>query len=100
MYVYQEKPERFAQYARKVWNVKENDTEKAALEGIRQTVDYFRSLDMPTSFGEAEGVGVQSDETLHAMAHSCTYGGSRTIGSFHVCDEEDIYKIYKMANKI
>ena len=100
LYVYQEKPERFAQYARKVWNVKEDDTEKAALEGIRQTVDYFRTLDMPTCFGEAEGVGVQSDETLRAMAHSCTYGGSRTIGSFHVCDEEDIYKIYKMANKI
>ena len=100
LYVYQEKPERFAQYARKVWNVKEDDTEKAALEGIRQTVAYFKSLDMPTSFGEAEGVGVQSDETLRAMAHSCTYGGSRTIGSFHVCDEEDIYKIYKMANKI
>ena len=100
LYVYQEKPERFAQYARKVWNVKEDDTEKAALEGIRQTVDYFRSLDMPVSFGEAEGVGVQSDEMLRAMAHGCTYGGSRTIGSFHVCDEEDIYKIYRMANKI
>ena len=99
LYVYQEKTERFAQYARKVWNVKEDDTEKAALEGIRQTVDYFRLLDMPASFGEAEGVGVQNDETLRAMAHSCTYGGSRTIGSFHVCDEEDIYKIYKMANK-
>lgn len=98
LYVYQEKPERFAQYARKVWNVTEKDTEKAALEGISQTVDYFRSLNMPTCFGEAEGVGLQDDETLHAMAHSCAFGGTRTIGSFRVCDENDIYKIYKMAN--
>ena len=98
LYVYQEKPERFAQYARKVWNVTEEDTEKAALEGISQTVDYFRSLNMPTCFGEAEGVGLQDDETLHAMAHSCAFGGTRTIGSFRVCDENDIYKIYKMAN--
>ena len=98
LYVYQEKPERFAQYARKVWNVTEEDTEKAALEGISQTVNYFRSLNMPTCFGEAEGVGLQDDETLHAMAHSCAFGGTRTIGSFRVCDENDIYKIYKMAN--
>ena len=98
LYVYQEKPERFAQYARKVWNVTEEDTEKAALEGISQTVNYFRSLNMPTCFGEAEGVGLQNDETLHAMAHSCACGGTRTIGSFRVCDENDIYKIYKMAN--
>ncbi len=98
LYVYQEKPERFAQYARKVWNVTEEDTEKAALEGIRQTVAYFQSLDMPTCFGEAEGVGLQDDATLHAMAHSCAFGGTRTIGSFRVCDENDIYKIYKMAN--
>ena len=98
LYVYQEKPERFAQYARKVWNVTEEDTEKAALEGISQTVNYFRSLNMPTCFGEAEGVGLQDDETLHAMAHSCAFGGTRIIGSFRVCDENDIYKIYKMAN--
>ena len=98
LYVYQEKPERFAQYARKVWNVTEEDTEKAALEGISQTVNYFKSLNMPTCFGEAEGVGLQDDETLHAMAHSCAFGGTRTIGSFRVCDENDIYKIYKMAN--
>lgn len=97
-YVYQDKPERFAQYARNVWQVKETDIDKAALEGIQKTVEYFRSLDMPTCFGEAKGVGVQSDEILHAMANGCTYGGKRTIGSFYVCDENDIYEIYKWAN--
>ena len=49
-YVYDAKPARFAQYARRVWNVEEADDVKAAQEGIRKTVTYFASLNMPTSF--------------------------------------------------
>ena len=46
-YVYDAKPARFAQYARRVWNVEEADDVKAAQEGIRKTVTYFASLNMP-----------------------------------------------------
>ena len=53
-YVYDAKPARFAQYARRVWNVEEADDVKAAQEGIRKTVTYFASLNMPTSFREAK----------------------------------------------
>lgn len=98
-YVYSEKPERFAQYARKVWGIEENDTELAAREGMRRTVEFFRSLDMPTCFSEAKEIGIQSEEELKKMANGCAYGGTRTIGSFKVCDESDMYQIYKMANK-
>ena len=98
-YVYQDKPERFAQYARNVWKVEETDTILAAQEGIRLTVDYFRSLDMPTCFSEAKEIGIRDEETLKAMAHGCAYGGTRTIGFFHVCNEKDMYEIYKKANR-
>lgn len=98
-YVYDAKPARFAQYARRVWNVEEADDVKAAQEGIRKTVTYFASLDMPTSFREAKEIGSKTDEEVKQMAHGCSYKGTRTIGSFKVCDENDIYEIYKLANK-
>ena len=40
-----------------------------------------------------------TDEEVKKMAHGCSYEGTRTIGSFKVCDENDIYEIYKLANK-
>ena len=98
-YVYDAKPSRFAQYARRVWNVEEADDVKAAQEGIRKTVTYFASLNMPTSFREAKEIGSKTDEEVKQMAHGCSYEGTRTIGSFKVCDENDIYEIYKLANK-
>lgn len=98
-YVYDAKPKRFAQYASKVWGIKETDPVKAAQEGIRKTVAYFKSLDMPTGFGEAEEIGFKTEEELQKMADGCSYGGTRTIGFFKACDKKDIYEIYKLANK-
>ena len=54
---------------------------------------------MPTSFREAKEIGSKTDEEIKQMAHGCSYEGTRTIGSFKVCDENDIYEIYKLANK-
>src|SRR5699024_2389748 len=98
-YVYQVKPQRFARYAEKVWGICEEDCDKAAREAIEKTVAYFRSLDMPTCFSEAEEIGLKTEEELKALADGCSYGGSRSIGSFKVCDKDDIFEIYKLANK-
>lgn len=98
-YVYQAKPQRFARYAEKVWGICEEDCDKAAREAIEKTVAYFRSLDMPTCFSEAEEIGLKTEEELKALADGCSYGGSRSIGSFKVCDKDDIFEIYKLANK-
>ena len=96
-YVYEEHPERFAQYARKVWGIREEEDEKAALAGIEATVDYFRSLDMPVKFSDL-AIGIQPVEVLERLADSCSYHRSRTIGSFKKCDRDAIFEIYKMAN--
>lgn len=98
-YVYDAKPERFAQYAEKVWGIKETNPVKAAQEGIQKTVAYFKSLDMPTCFSEASEIGIKTEEELCKMAEGCSYGGTRSIGAFKSCDEQDIYQIYKLANK-
>lgn len=95
-YVYSEKPERFARYARKVWGVGEADDDRVARAGIDATVNYFAGLDMPTGFGGC--IGLQSEDMVTKMAHGCSYEGSRTIGTFKVLSEEDIRRIYAMAN--
>lgn len=97
-YVYPEKPQRFAQYAKKVWGI-DGDGEEAVKAAIEKTVAYFKSLDMPTCFGEAQEIGLKTEQELRAMADGCSYGGTRSIGSFKVCSKEDIYEIYKLANK-
>lgn len=95
-YVCPTKVSRFARYARNVWGVTETEDEKAAVEGIRKTVAYFDSLGMPTGFGKC--IGIQSDETVRDMAYRCAYEGTRTIGTFRVLNEQDIYQIYSAAN--
>lgn len=49
-YVYKEKPSRFARYARNVWGLTGDDDDALALAGIQATVNYFKSLNMPTCF--------------------------------------------------
>ncbi len=96
--VYPAKPSRFARFSRNVWGLSGDNENDLALAGIRATVDYFRSIGMPVSFGENKDIGVQSDETLRELAYRCSYHRTRTIGSFKVLDESGIYQIYKDAN--
>lgn len=97
MYSYKEEPERFVRYAEKVWGITADTDEEAAVKGIKATVSYFKSLDMPVCFSDLE-IGVQTEEVLEKLADSCSFNRGRTIGSFRVCDRDDILEIYKMAN--
>lgn len=97
-FVWQEKPIRFARYARNVWNIQGDDIFQLAVAGIDATVNYFRSIGMPTSFQENKDMGIQEDSVLKELAHSCSFQGQRTIGSFKLLEEEDIYQIYQKAN--
>lgn len=98
MAVYREKPARFARYAKNVWSLDGDGEEQLALAGIHATVEYFRSLGMPTSFKENRDIGLQDDSVLHDLAYRCTFHRTRTIGTFKVLGEEEIYGIYKAAN--
>lgn len=97
-YVHRAAPERFAQYAQRVWRLQKDDTEEAALAGISMTVRFFRSIGMPTCLSELAGVGVQQDSVLHELAIACMYGGTRTVGTFCKLDIPDAYEIYRSAN--
>ena len=95
-YVMETDVPRFAHYAREIWGVTEADDWKAAVQGIDATENYFRSLGMPVTLGQA--VGVQPEETLKALSHKCSFGGTRTIGSLRPLGEEEIYQVYQTAN--
>ena len=92
-YLYMDAVPRFAQYARKVWDVTLADDEEAAREGICRTVAYFQEIGMPVSLKE---LGVEpSAEELDALAANCTQNGTVTltkIRSVRLAEAREIYE--------
>lgn len=97
-FVYQDDIPRFAQFAEKIWSIKDGSEEERAKAGIDKTVAYFKEIDMPTNFTEL-GIGVQSEEVLEQLADSCTAGGTKVVANFHPIDKQTAIEIYKLANK-
>ena len=97
-YSYHQDPSRFVQFGQNVWGIRDGSEEEIAIAAIEATNNYFRSIDAPTCFKEL-GIGIQDEDTLRDLARRCTFYGTRTIGSFKVLDEQDIYEIYKLANQ-
>ena len=48
----EDKQEKLAQYAERVWNVTEGTLEEKALAGIQKTTEFFHSLDIDTKLSE------------------------------------------------
>ena len=97
-YVYKSNPDRFARFAKKVWDIDETfSKEEAALAGIAATESYFQALGMPA--GLPALIGRQDEATLDALARLCSFQGTRTVGSFQVLDEQDMRAIFAAANE-
>ena len=96
-YVMDQKPERFAQFAHRIFDLPQTgDPTANGLRGIEAMEDYFRSIRMPVNLREL-GVGELTEEQIDELAEKCTYFGRRTIGQFKVLGKEDIKAIYRMA---
>ena len=95
-YVKDENIARFAQFARRVHGVTEQDDAAAAEEGIVRTEAFFRSLGMPLTVTELIGHR-PTDEELKTVTDECSYGNTRHIGSFKDLAYEDMYRIYELA---
>lgn len=89
-YVYKENPARFAQFARRVWQVEENDDEKAALMGIKKMEEFFELLEMPLKL---KSFGIER-KFLERLADLCTFSKGRTIKSYIDLDYEKILEIF------
>lgn len=95
-YVYQEKPERFARFAKEVFGVQwnGNNTLEAAFQGILKTEEYFRSMGMPVSF---EDYGIPTDE-VEKMLDQIAFGGEDdSIGGIKRLNREDCRRIFETA---
>lgn len=95
-YVYKEKPERFARYAQKVFDVEwtEGNTLEAAYEGILRTEEFFKKLHMPISFHEFQ---VPTDAVEAMLDRIAFRGEDQSIGGLARLNREDCRKIYEMA---
>ena len=92
-YVYRENTARFAQFARRVWDVVEADDEKAALMGIEAMEEYFKSIGMPSKLSE---FGITED-CIDRLADLCTFGKTRTINGYIELDYDKVKEIFKLA---
>ena len=96
-YVLDAKPQRFAQFAYRIFDLPQTgDPTADGLRGVEAMEDYFRSIRMPVNLREL-GVGELTEEQIDELAEKCTYFGRRTIGQFKVLGKEDIKAIYRMA---
>ena len=96
-YVLDAKPQRFAQFAYRIFDLPQTgDPAADGLRGIEAMEDYYRSIRMPVNLREL-GVGELTEEQIDELAEKCTYFGRRTIGQFKVLGKEDIKAIYRMA---
>ena len=96
-YVYKDCLSRFYQFAVNVMEISSSGSEEAiALKGIEAMEDFYRSINMPTSFRE---LGIDpTEEEMREMAHKCSLAVGGRKGSAKVLYEDDMYEIYKMAS--
>lgn len=92
-YVYKHDIPRFAQYANRVWNVDINpfNMEEAAVEGIKRTKRFFKSIGMPVSLQDAN---IPLDR-IPEMAKKATENGR--LGQFVPLHEKDVAAILEIA---
>lgn len=97
-FVVDEDPARFARFARNVWQVTEPDDMLAAQAGIDRQESFFRLIGMPTRLTQLS-CGKQDEDGLTELASRCSYGKTRTIGTFRVLGYDQILAIYRRANE-
>ncbi len=90
-YVYKHNISRFAQFARRVWDVVENDDQKAAQLGIDKMAQYFIALGMPSKLSD---FGIKP-EAIEKLADLCTFGKTRTVKCVIDMDYDVIKEIFE-----
>ena len=89
-FIYKENPSRFAQFARRVWDVDEDDDLKASLLGIEKMEEFFKEIEMPLSLRE---FGIEN--VSERLADLCTFSKNRVIKSYVDLDYDKIKQIFE-----
>jgi alcohol dehydrogenase len=100
-YVYTYDIPRFVQLAIQVFDLPEPEPGKekeTALAGITKMESFFKSINMPVSIHEL-GIDL-TNEQCKILAYNCTFGQTRTVGTLHPLEKEDLLKIYQNARTV
>ncbi|MBQ3047288.1 MAG: iron-containing alcohol dehydrogenase [Clostridia bacterium] len=92
-YIYKENPQRFAQFARRVFGVCESDDLKAAEKGIDKMKEFFAYIKMPLTLRE---LGIEK-QSIERLADLCTYGKTREIKSYLPLDYQRVKEIFELS---
>ena len=92
-YVYKCDVSRFAQFARRVWDVAEEDDTKAAKEGIDRMSAFFAEIGMPTKLRDFD----VPKSSLDKLSDLCTFGRTREILTYVSLDYEKVKEIFELC---
>ena len=92
-YVYKYNTKRFAQFARSVWDINENDDNIAAVKGIEAMENYFSSIGMPLKLREFD----IPSSAIDRLSDLCTFGKQRTIKTYIDLGYDDIKEIFSLC---
>ena len=95
--LYPDCPSRFAQYARRVWNVGDADDMSAAKEGVERTTAFFRQIGMPVSLSDLN-VGITGDD-IPQLALDATQNDTLKLSRIRPLAAADVERIYRRALK-
>lgn len=92
-YVNGEDPDRFVQFATRVWSVEYKADDRQAMidAGIQKLKDFFALIGLPTTLRE---LGIE-DNRYSEMADQALRHGS--LGNFRKLHKEDVVEIYRLA---
>jgi alcohol dehydrogenase YqhD (iron-dependent ADH family) len=92
-YIYKYNVQRFAQFARRVWDVVEQDDVRAAELGIEKMAEYFKEINMPSTLSE---FGIDKAD-CGTLADLCTYQRTRTIKNYIPLGYEEVKDIFELC---
>lgn len=92
-YIYKHNPERFKQFANRVFGVTENDPIKASVLGIEKMSEFFKALGMPDKISD---FGIEKD-SIDALALSCSFNKTRTVKSYIPLGYDEIKEIFSIC---
>ncbi len=93
-YKFEDKKEKLAQYAERVWNIKDGSIDEKAHEAIKKTEDFFHSLGIKTKLSEYTN---DYEGTAEIISNRFTERGWLGLGERRNIKPSDVEEIVKMS---
>ena len=92
-FIYKYAPQRFARFARIVWDIKDDNDMSASVKGINAMEDYFAQIGMPVKLSELD----VNKESIETLASHCTLKDTIKIGSYIPLGKKEIAEILELC---